>query len=70
MFFKIVETPEEKKQVIMYYEKIRKEMESFKNEIDSIKENKYHAAAMKRTRIYKDWENAQKENVIVSPPTR
>ncbi len=68
MFFKIVETPEEKKQVIMYYEKIRKEMENFRNEIDSIEENKYHAKMVERTRIYKEWENSQQENVNVSPP--
>ena len=68
MDFKIAETREEKKQVIMYYDNIRKEMAKFRDEIDSIEENKYHAAVMEKTKMYKEWENAQKENVNVSPP--
>jgi hypothetical protein len=68
MDFKIAVTPEEKKQVIMYYDNIRKEMAKFRDEIDSITEEKYHAAVMKRTKMYKEWENAQKESVNVSPP--
>ena len=68
MFFKIAETPEEKKQVILYYDNVRKEMEKFRDEIDRIEENKYHAASLERTKIYKEWENAQIENVNVSPP--
>ena len=68
MDFKIAVTPEEKKQVIMYYDNVRKEMAKFRDEIDSIAEEKYHAAAMERTKMYKEWENAQKENINVSPP--
>lgn len=68
MYFKIAETREEKKQVIMYYDNIRKEMAKFRDEIDSIAENKYHAAVTERTKMYKELENAQKENANVSPP--
>ena len=68
MFFKIAETREERKQIAKYYDDIRKEMAKFRDEIDSIAEEKYHAAAMERTKMYKEWENAQKENINVSPP--
>ena len=68
MNFKIAETREEKKQVIMYYDNIRKEMAKFRDEIDSIAENKYHAAVMERIKINKELDDSKEEIVNVSPP--
>ena len=51
MDFKIAETREEKKQTMMYYDNIRKEMAKFRDEIDSIAENKYHAATMEKIKM-------------------
>ena len=59
MDFKIAETREEKKQVMMYYDNIRKEMAKFRDEIDSIAENKYNSKVL---------ENSETKNVTINPP--
>ena len=49
MYYLIAEKYEEKKQIILYYENIRKEMEKMREEFDEIEENKYNDKIIKRT---------------------
>jgi hypothetical protein len=52
MYYKIAETLEEKKAVVLYYESIRKEMEKMREEFDTIKETKYNNNIIKRIEKY------------------
>mgnify|MGYP006192202261 CR=1 FL=1 len=49
MYYLIAEKYEEKKQIILYYENIRKEMEKMREEFDEIEENKNNDKIIKRT---------------------
>ena len=49
MYYLIAEKYEEKKQIALYYENIRKEMEKMREEFDEIQENKYNDKIIKRT---------------------
>lgn len=68
MFFKIAETREERKQIAKYYDDNRKEMAKFRDEIDSISENKYNDKILERSRMIKEPEEKQPDNVNVNPP--
>ena len=49
MYYLIAEKYEEKKQIALYYENIRKEMEKMREEFEEIKENKFNNEIIKRT---------------------
>tara|TARA_Y100000389_G_scaffold109530_2_gene106601 strand:- start:3413 stop:3658 length:246 start_codon:yes stop_codon:yes gene_type:complete len=49
MYYLIAENYEEKKQIALYYENIRKEMKQMREEFEEIEENKYNDKIIKRT---------------------
>tara|TARA_A100001015_G_C14963449_1_gene701921 strand:- start:1010 stop:1270 length:261 start_codon:yes stop_codon:yes gene_type:complete len=52
MYYVIAKTYEEKKDVILYYENIRKQMEQMREKFEEIEENKYNNKIIKRVKIY------------------
>ncbi len=52
MHYIIAKTLEEKKQIAIYYENIRKEMEKIREEFDEIEENKYNNKMLERIKNY------------------
>ena len=49
MYYLIDEKYEEKKQIALYYENIRKEMKQMREEFEEIEENKFNNKIIKRT---------------------
>tara|TARA_Y100000992_G_scaffold294021_1_gene253272 strand:- start:432 stop:659 length:228 start_codon:yes stop_codon:yes gene_type:complete len=52
MYFTIANTYKEKKEIIYYYDNIRKQMEKMREEFDEIQENKYNNKVLKEARKY------------------
>ena len=64
MYFTIAQTYKEKKEIINYYDNIRKQMEIIKEEFDEKQENEYNNKVIKRIKEYNNnilLENLNKE---------
>ena len=50
--YRPAETLEEKKDIILYWENVRKQMEKMRDEFDEIQENKYNNKVLRKARKY------------------
>ena len=50
--YRSVETLQEKKDITLYWENVRKQMEKMRDEFDEIQENKYNNKVLRKARKY------------------